>query len=99
MTALTQRLEHLHGGELGAAAGVGRHHAHDLHASHYLWRRGWCAAPDVPERDSTPTRTHRNRIPSMDELGGPLIVQYLYVHEQGEAFYYPTTRSDTSAQS
>jgi hypothetical protein len=29
----------------------------------------------------------------------PLVVQYLYVHEQGEAFYYPTTRSDTSAQS
>jgi len=32
MTALTQRLEHLHGGELGSAAGVGRHHTHDLHA-------------------------------------------------------------------
>ena len=35
----------------------------------------------------------------MDGVAKPLIVQYLYVHEQGEAFYYPTTRSDTSAQS
>ena len=35
----------------------------------------------------------------MDGVAKPLVVQYLYVHEQGEAFYYPTTRSDTSAQS
>ena len=26
----------------------------------------------------------------------PLVVQYLYVHGQGEAFFYPTTRSATS---
>jgi hypothetical protein len=27
----------------------------------------------------------------------PLVVQYLYVHERGEAFYYPTIRADSSA--
>ena len=27
----------------------------------------------------------------------PLIVQYLYVHEHGEAFHYPTVRADSSA--
>src|SRR5271167_2564144 len=29
----------------------------------------------------------------------PLVVQYLYVHEQGEAFHYPTVRADSSASS
>jgi hypothetical protein len=33
----------------------------------------------------------------MDASVEPLVVQYLYVHEQGEAFSYPTTRSDSSA--
>jgi hypothetical protein len=33
----------------------------------------------------------------MDSAADPLVVQYLYVHEQGEAFYYPTARSDASA--
>src|SRR5271155_1456690 len=27
----------------------------------------------------------------------PLVTQYLYVHEQGERFYYPTVRANSSA--
>jgi hypothetical protein len=33
----------------------------------------------------------------MEHSPKPLVVQYLYVHQLGEAFYYPTARSDTSA--
>jgi hypothetical protein len=33
----------------------------------------------------------------MDTRQSPLIVQYLYVHAPGEAFFYPTARSQTSA--
>jgi len=33
----------------------------------------------------------------MDTHRSPLIVQYLYMHAPGEAFFYPTARSDASA--
>ncbi len=33
----------------------------------------------------------------MEHAPTPLVVQYLYVHEQGEAFRYPTARADSSA--
>lgn len=33
----------------------------------------------------------------MDATSTPLVVQYLYVHGQGEGFYYPTARAQSSA--
>jgi hypothetical protein len=33
----------------------------------------------------------------MQSAPAPLVVQYLYVHEQDEAFHYPTARADSSA--
>jgi len=33
----------------------------------------------------------------MSTQSTPLVVQYLYVHEQGEAFHYPSARSSSSA--
>ncbi len=32
----------------------------------------------------------------MDSQQSPMVVQYLYVHSEGEAFYYPTARSNSS---
>ena len=33
----------------------------------------------------------------MEQAPVPLVVQYLYVHEQGERFHYPSARADSSA--
>ncbi|MFI5009071.1 MAG: hypothetical protein ACHQDY_02215 [Solirubrobacterales bacterium] len=34
----------------------------------------------------------------MDSAPVPMVVQYLYVHQQGEAFYYPQVRADSSVE-
>jgi hypothetical protein len=35
---------------------------------------------------------------AVDSAPVPMVVQYLYVHEQGEAFFYPQVRADSSVE-
>ncbi len=35
---------------------------------------------------------------AVDSAPVPMVVQYLYVHEQGEAFYYPQVRAESSVE-